>query len=127
MTLPSLCRGLEAKCGTLTDVESWLWLNPACIKPSILDYPSQPMVTSATAQKWIVCFVCVYASVCRSCGSLDKKQKSHLHLPANLKKKNVFTDRKRSKVVDLRVSSLRENKDTYFYKHLGNHFFPHKF
>lgn len=65
--------GSEAGSRSPTDVESWL--NPACIKPSILDYLSKPMVTSAIAQKWIlsvVCFVCLCVSL-TSCGSLDKK------------------------------------------------------
>lgn len=83
--LPSYT-GLDGESRKLTDVESRLRLNPRCIKRSSLDYPSQPLVTSARAQKWILTALsglCVYASVCSSCGQTE------LRLPAALKRASL--------------------------------------
>lgn len=101
--------GLEAGSRSPTDVESWL--NPACIKPSVLDYLPKPMVTSAIAQKWIlsvVCFVCLCVS---HVVHWTKKPKSQLHLPAELK--TGFTGRKRTHHQRLLISNslLTGNKN----------------
>lgn len=69
--------GSEAGSRSPTDVESWL--NPACIKPSILDYLSKLMVTSAIAQKWIlsvVCFVCLCVDIMWFTGQKNPKANS---------------------------------------------------
>lgn len=93
--------GSEAGSRSPTDVESWL--NPACTKPSVLDYLSKPVVTSAIAQKWIlsvVCFVCLCVDIM---GSLDKKNPKPT--PSARSAENRFYWQKKnpqSKVVDFK-------------------------
>lgn len=114
ITLLSSYTGLGAQSRSLTDVESRLRLNPSCLKPSSLDYPSQPLVTSAKHKNgFSVCFVCIYASVCTSCGSLDKKNNNNKNPAPSACWSESFTDRKRT---HKSLSSNRDDKsnNTYF-------------
>lgn len=89
--------GLEAQSRSLTDAESRLRLNPSCIKPSSLDYPSQPLVTSARAQKWILTVLsvlCVF--MLQSAPHVVHWTKKHKNLAPSARWYNSFTDRERT-------------------------------
>lgn len=119
---PSSYTGWEAESRNLTDVESRLRLNPSCIKPSSLDYPSQPLVTSARVQTWILTVLSVLCVLMlQSARRVVHWTKSRLHLPAGLKRALLTRGN------HTRVSPPTEKKNPSTHTVIFKEFFPRHF